>query len=415
MERMRNPIATAAQNALELKALELIQHPRLVQTKAEVREYWLDRHKPEGEMRRCFDRAFEEVMFAAVVWSLNQDPLYPQVITITRLPHQLAGRDIPGTRWGLDNPDTVYRVIPISGAEKYVIEGRVSEPRMTENYFTLWDKQMRTVDVLNGKNLVLDADGRFTITVDSEPADGRPNHVRSSPEAHEFYIRDVMLDWDRDRINELSIRRLGPAPSRPPFSEEEQLELTASYLWKWAKDTDRWNAQVQGKPVNQFDFTIDRETDGALRNQIYVLGEFLLESTDDALVFTVELGGAEYFIAPITNPWGTTNDILHRTGSLNKAQSVPNADGSYTFVVSLKDPGVHNWVDPCDLRRGILTLRWAEFPDTGARRVSANSKLVRLDELKQQLPAGTRFVTAEERRQQLERRAAGYGWRLLEA
>ena len=37
------------------------------------------------------------------------------------------------------------------------------------------------------------SDGSFTITVDSEPAGGRPNHVQSTPEAHEFYIRDVLL------------------------------------------------------------------------------------------------------------------------------------------------------------------------------------------------------------------------------
>jgi hypothetical protein len=38
-------------------------------------------------------------MFAAIVWSLNQDPLYPRAVTITRLAHRLAGRDVPGSRW----------------------------------------------------------------------------------------------------------------------------------------------------------------------------------------------------------------------------------------------------------------------------------------------------------------------------
>ncbi len=39
------------------------------------------------------------------------------------------------------------------------------------------------------------------ITVDSDEAGGRPNHVRSTSEAHEFYIRDVLLDWGRDDPN----------------------------------------------------------------------------------------------------------------------------------------------------------------------------------------------------------------------
>ena len=52
---------------------------------------------------------------------------------------------------------------------------------MTENYFTLWDANMGTVDVLNGRTMEVDSDGSFTITVDSEPAGGRPNHVQTTP------------------------------------------------------------------------------------------------------------------------------------------------------------------------------------------------------------------------------------------
>jgi hypothetical protein len=412
---MRNPIDTEDQRATEQRALELAAHPALVATKAEVREWWLRATDPSPDQRACFAWAFEEVMFAAIVWSLNQDPLYPRVVTITRLAHRLAGRDVPGTRWGLDNPDSVYRVIPISGAERYLIHGGVPEHRLSENYFTLWDATMNTIDVLDGKRLVLDADRRFTITVDSEPANGRPNHVRSSPAAHEFYIRDVMLDWERDRANELAIERLGPPPPRPPESEAQQLERAAAYMWKWVKSSERWNAQSADKPVNKLEFVIDRQTDGALRNQVYILGHFALGSDREALVVNVGLGGAEYFICPVTNIWGTTNDVVQRTGSLNKAQSVANRDGSYTYVVSAVDPGVHNWIDTSGTREGILTLRWAEFP--GGRPgpdLRAQSQLVPLDRLRAHLPAETRWVTAGERAAQLERRAASYAWRLLE-
>ncbi len=413
---LNNPIATPEQHATELRALELVQHPSLRQTRAEVREWWLGANQPSPEMRACFEWAFEEVMFAAAVWSLNQDPLYPRVVTITRLPHRVAGREIPGTRWGLDNPDSVYRVIPISGGERYRIHGRVPEHRLSENYFTLWDPSMNTVDVLDGKQLVLDAERRFAITVDSEPAKGRPNHVRSAPAAHEFYIRDVIQDWERERANELSIERLGPPPARPPMSEAQQLELTAKYMWRWAQSSERWNAQAADKPVNKFEFKIDRQTDGALRNQIYMMGFFRLASDEEALLVNVGLGGAGYFVCPVTNVWGTTNDILHRSGSLNKAQSLPNPDGSYSYVVSAVDPGVHNWIDTSGTHEGILTLRWAEFPDgRPGQGLFADSELVRLDRLREKLPPETRSVTPQERAQQLERRAASYRWRLLES
>lgn len=414
MSTRKNPIATEEQHAFERKALELFKHPRVVQTCAEVCDYWLNELKPTGPMREAFEWAFEEVMFGAVIWSLNQDPLYPGVVTITRVPHQLGDLRIPGSRWGIDNPDSIYRVIPISGSERYLIKGKVAKRRLTENYFTLWDDKMNSVDVLDGKSLVLEPDGSFTITVDSDPANGRPNHVRSSPAAKQFYIRDVILDWANDRANELSIERLGPPPSRPPFTDEEQLALTLSYLWNWAKDTVRWNNQALKKPANQFDFKIDRDQDGALRNQVYIMGQFKL-ADDEALVLDIHMGGAEYFIAPITNHWGTTNGIVDRNGSLNKHQSKPNADGSYTYVLSLQDPGVHNWLDPCGIPEGILTLRWAEFADEAAKsKLAVDCKVVKFDELNQHLPAGTPMLDADARARQLQERADSYRWRMLD-
>ncbi len=412
MIQVNNPIATPIQHEFERRALKLCEHPEIQRTKTEARQFWLDEIKPKGAMRESFEWAFEEVMFGAVIWSLNQDPLYPEVITISRIAHKLGDLDIPGSRWGIDNPDSVYRVIPISGDERYVIRGRVAEPRLSENYFTLWDEHMGTVDVLDGKALVLDADGGFAISVDSDEAGERANHIRSSPAARQFYIRDVLLDWAAERPNELTIERLGPPPSRPPFSEAQQIELTCQYMWDWVKNTIRWNGQAIGKPPNAFDFKIDRDQDGALRNQIYILSKFELRSPDQALLFTVDLGGAGYFLAPITNFWGTTNDIVHRNGSLNLSQAVTNPDGSVTMVLSLTDPGVHNWLDPCGMSEGILTLRWAEFAGgVAGDSLRVDSRLLPLSELQQHLPAGTPMVTAAERAEQLRVRAESYLWR----
>jgi hypothetical protein len=321
---------------------------------------------------------------------------------------------VPGSRYGLDNPDSIYRVIPIDGCERYRIRGRVAGRRLTENYFALWDRNMNSVAVFDGKDLVLEPDGSFEISVDADPAGGRANHIRSSPSAHEFYIRDVILDWAADRPNQLSVERLGGPPRMAPRGPDEQAELATRFMRSYAEHTPRWNQQALQHPPNTFAFTIDRDTDGALRNQLYRLGHFRL-GDDEALVVDVHLGGAAYFVAPITNLWGTSNDIVHRTASLNKAQALPNADGTYSFVVSVDDPGVHNWVDPCDMREGILTLRWAEFPDgRPSRDVAARSRVVSFAALRDALPAETHFVGPAERKQQQAERARAYAWRLLD-
>jgi hypothetical protein len=411
---LAHPVATAEQHEHEIAALRIWEHPVVAEARETVRSDWLEKEQPSAPMRDCFDWAFEEVMFSATIWSSNQDPLYPKVTCITRLEHDVDGLRIPGTRWGIDNPDSIYRVIPISGGERYEIRGRVGDHRMTENYFTLWDDSMGTEGLLDGHDLVTDDDGSFVVTVDADPAGGRANHIQSTPTAHEFYIRDVMLDWGTDDPNWLEIVRLGPPPSRPPLTDDEQAERTAEYMAKFADFSHGLSkGMTMGKP-NRFHLAYSADKGGALRNQVYVGGHFRLDD-DEAFVIDVNDGGAAYFTVPISNVWGTTMGIVDRTGSLNKAQSEPNADGTWTFVVANSDPGVHNWVDPCGLIEGILTLRMAEFPDQRPLDgLAASGRVVKLADLDSALSPGTPEVTAHERAAQLADRAAGYARRLPE-
>lgn len=403
-----DPVATASQHEQEMAALELINHPTVKAAYRSVAEKWLGRAKASDAMRERFDDAFAEVMFSAAVWSSNQDKLRPKISCITRIGHPVADRPIPGSRWGIDNPDSVYRVIPISGDERYEIHGRVGPNRMTENYFTLWDPNMGTVAVLNGRTMQVDSDGSFVITVDSEPADGRPNHVQTTPEAHEFYIRDVLLNWDRDDPNHLSVQRLGaPAgPSQPPRTLDEQAEATAAMMAYFADFTGKLSHGVYKMAPNNFNLAWSADRVGAMRNQVYVMGRFEL-NPGETFVVDVSDGGAEYFTVPLSNIWGTTLDIVDRTGSLNKAQSVPNDDGTYTYVISPTDPGVANWIDSDGLREAILTLRMAEFGGDGPKEdLGARGRVVKLDDLEKEVPSLRRVSTTERAAELADRRAA---------
>jgi hypothetical protein len=410
---MDDAVSTASQRAQELAALDLVEHPTVKAAYQSVAETWLSRAKASDAMRERFDDAFAEVMFSAAVWSSNQDKLRPKVSCITRLAHPVDSRRIPGSRWGIDNPDSVYRVIPISGAERYEIRGRVGEHRMTENYFTLWDAEMGTIDVLNGRTMQVDSDGSFTITVDVDPANGRPNHVRTSPAAHEFYIRDVLLDWGRDDPNYFEVQRLGGPPVAPARTLDEQAEATAAMMAYFANFTGKLSHGVYKMPANNFNLAWSADKVGAMRNQVYVMGRFDL-ALDEAFVVDLSDGGAEYFTVPLSNIWGTTLDILDRTGSLNKAQSVANEDGTYTYVISPVDPGVANWIDSDGLREGILTLRMAEFGETGPRSdLGARGRVVKLDQLDTEVPHLQR-VSPQERAAELADRRKAYLRRLPE-
>lgn len=54
---------------------------------------------------------------------------------------------------------------------------------------------------------------------------------------------------------------------------------------------------------------------------------------------------------------------VHQT-SLNLGQVKTNADGSsLAYVISLKDPGIANWLETADLHDGFAVLRSQELPD----------------------------------------------------
>jgi hypothetical protein len=403
---MDDAVSTASQREQELAALDLVEHPTVKAAYQSVAETWLGRAKASDAMRERFDDAFAEVMFSAAVWSSNQDKLRPKVSCITRLAHPVDGRRIPGSRWGIDNPDSVYRVIPISGDERYEIRGRVGEHRMTENYFTLWDANMGTIDVLNGRTMQVDSDGSFTITVDADAANGRPNHVQTTAAAHEFYIRDVLLDWGRDDPNYFEVQRLGGSPAVPARTLDEQAEATAAMMAYFANFTGKLSHGVYKMPANDFNLAWSADKVGAMRNQGYVMGRFDL-APDEAFVVDLSDGGAEYFTVPLSNIWGTTLDIVDRTGSLNKAQSAANDDGTYTYVISPVDPGVTNWIDSDGLREGILTLRMAEFGEAGPREdLGARGRVVKLDRLDAEVPHLPRVNSAQRAAQLADRRTS---------
>lgn len=94
----------------------------------------------------------------------------------------------------------------------------------------------------------------------------------------------------------------------------------------------------------------------------------------------------------------------------------PNADGSFSAVLSLRDPGVHNWIDPGGLHEIPMLVRWQGLP---AQRVRQGPQIavqhVRFDDLGTMLPPETVAVTPAARRLQLEQRAAGFARRLAHA
>ena len=68
------------------------------------------------------------------------------------------------------------------------------------------------------------ADGSFTITLDSSPANGRPNHMQMPAQGRRLLlVRDLFTDWTTQNPVALSIRRIGGPAMAAPRSEDQIL------------------------------------------------------------------------------------------------------------------------------------------------------------------------------------------------
>ncbi|SEL61100.1 Protein of unknown function [Roseateles sp. YR242] len=362
------------------------------------------------------DNAIKELAFSAIQKAVNSDPFNPKVYWLNAPPHDLPGVTVPGGRYSYDNPDNIYRIIPINGSSRYVIQGKRTFPGPTDVTFSLISNpnSQQTVAILAGNDLVVNPDGSFTITVDSSPADGRVNHIQSNGQAQQLFVRNNLGNWNTETPDILSVKRLDDGTTHAP---KDAFAIAATAWLNLQESIVDYGVGALGlkthtNAVNTVSTPSISSTLGTLTTQASSFGHFRL-ADDEALVATVKTGGAGYLVFPVTDPWLVTVDPIQHQSSLNNIQATPNADGSFTFVLSVKDPGVANWIDPVGLHEGTLMVRWQNLPATSPASggPAIDTQVVKLSNLASVLPAGTRYVTGDERTAQLVKRAAGYARR----
>jgi len=112
----------------------------------------------------------------------------------------------------------------------------------------------------------------------------------------------------------------------------------------------------------------------------------------------------------VTNDWTISRDYWNQQTSLNNAQALINDDlSTYTVVISKSDPGVANWVSTGGLNQGTISMRFQDLdPNAPDDLPTVTSRVVKLSELEEALPAGTVHYTAAQRAAQLAVRKAGF-------
>jgi hypothetical protein len=212
--------------------------------------------------------------------------------------------------------------------------------------------------------------------------------------------------------NAYRFRRLDP-PSAPPKSTDEILAMAARYLIDDPPMNFFFKAMIEWVEPNTVTQPEVSSNVGGMPTQQLIRGNVKI-ADDEAVVITLGAAESEYWVMCLYDWWGMSMDFWSRATSMNNTQSVANPDGSHTYVVSIEDPGVHNWLDALGLHELKLLHRWQLLPQTADGPGGdpwAEAKLVKLAELKDVLPEGTKWVTPEERESQLANRLESFNRR----
>ena len=226
-----------------------------------------------------------------------------------------------------------------------------------------------------------------------------------------IFIRDTLNDWTLQYPNRLRIERVAGPDAAPVKSDAALADDAAAWLKLEAPYWLQFFQQVNyNLPVN----TVPPLQARAGGWGFLTTGWFQLQD-DEALVVTLDPISAAYLAFQVSDVWGITPDYVSHTSGLNKAQSKANADGTYTYVISPRDPGVWNWIDTVGVHTGLFTVRWQQLADASPAiaRAVRGGKVVKIADLKNALPAGTVRVDAAERKKQQDDHEASFALRFI--
>ncbi len=96
-------------------------------------------------------------------------------------------------------------------------------------------------------------------------------------------------------------------------------------------------------------------------------------------------------------------ELVHRLSSLNGHQAQLDADGKFRAVLSVQDPGVANWLDTGGHIHGMMIGRWYRCSSHPLPTLTK----VKLQDVRQHLPASTPEWTPEQRAEQIRQRRVG--------
>lgn len=307
------------------------------------------------------------------------------------------------------NPDDIYQFTPIDPKGVYRLSGYRGTTRIID--FQIADGRMFTDGAPLGlgptlssysiDKLHLGKNGAFDVILSAErPADYKGDWWKLDAKANYMVIRQIAYDWEKEIDARIAIDRLDRPVSRgrmPKEKIDEQLRKISGWVENWITFSMNFYKRAHSQVGDNKFVVRDYSGAGGVGGQFYP--EMVYDLADDeALIVETEVPKhCAYWNFQIADDWQRTTDPARRVASLNGFQARLSKDGKFRAVVSVKDPGVPNWFDTEGYSQGMLYGRWTRCSSAPTPTVTK----VKLDEVKQHLPADTPSVSPEQRDREL--------------
>jgi Protein of unknown function (DUF1214) len=323
-------------------------------------------------------------------------------------------------KWGMDCPDAAYLGTSVRGDASYVLRGT----RGTVRYlgFQIMGG-MTTQANLVADDLEIHPDGSFELYLSPQRRPG--NWMPIAQGASSLVIRQFFYDWLAEEPARLTIECLDAPPSagehasrRVRASNSESAGDVESLGEPGAREFDAESAalacqlvalgefveaslrfwkqiddSIRAGGVNGFRQPANRTDIGGAEENLSVWGSWEV-GEDEALLIEVEPPDCLYWSVSLGNLWWESIDYAEHQSSLNGHQAVVDGDGIFRAVVSQRDPGVANWLDPAGHSRGPAIFRWLR---PASEPPVPTTKLLKLSELDGTLPPWTARVDEAQR------------------
>lgn len=359
-------------------------------------------HAPASPMDRAEGyRYLTRLLNAALTMYVEfSDPDYPEF-------GRLMDTSI---KWGLDNVDCLYSKCSIRGDATYRVRGTGGSSRylgFCANYGQFGDPTPEgkhgpggVFSQTSNLELAFEKDGSFELMVSAEKHDG--NWLRIDKGVDALGVRQFFSDWENERPWYLTIERVGAEGPPPPLTAEQidrRLRSAMKFVSPGAQYWDGVARMLWALPVNQAPM-VERGRSVADPEQHYGFGWYRVQPDEALIVEFTPPADAHYWSFQVYNWWGESWDYAYRQASLNDHQARLDRDGRCRLVLAHTDSQVPNWIDLAGHVEGMLTPRFLR----SATAPQPETRLVKLCDVRAELPADTPTVDKKTRAETLRRR-----------